>query len=431
MRDFIKKVSILFTILFLSVPLGLASLRFGRGAADETEVIRVGDNTEIIQNGCYRKIKKSEKTEWTVPRKPIDLVILQDASGSFRETIPSVKRALKRLTTYVSPEQYDETNPYLVKTDDPRTTDRVFVASYQGLDQVRYFENNDFSGNPANVYTDANSTGKNYTYGNSGLTSDQNKVHSFIDNIAVDGGTPTVPAIDDTIAQYNRVKGNMENGRKTVFLLVTDGVANGYRLPGTNTVVMDKSWTRTDAIQRAWGVNSYPEAAQDITGRANELRDAGDQLKAAVGSEGSVVVGFWERVDNFTEPYYQYGPAYLNGFGNTINIGDNRSVQAIFHDALQSMASPDKVVNGKNVSFYVNEQNNIDVFSQKILESVAAALIKEDIKGEFTVTPGYKVDAVRINDKTVVEKVTDPSKQIRGRINQEGDNVTIYVPDSV
>ncbi len=431
MRDFIKKVSILFTILFLSVPLGLASLRFGRGAADETEVIRVGDNTEIIQNGCYRKIKKSEKTEWTVPRKPIDLVILQDASGSFRETIPSVKRALKRLTTYVSPEQYDETNPYLVKTDDPRTTDRVFVASYQGLDQVRYFENNDFSGNPANVYTDANSTGKNYTYGNSGLTSDQNKVHSFIDNIAVDGGTPTVPAIDDTIAQYNRVKGNMENGRKTVFLLVTDGVANGYRLPGTNTVVMDKSWTRTDAIQRAWGVNSYPEAAQDITGRANELRDAGDQLKAAVGSEGSVVVGFWERVDNFTEPYYQYGPAYLNGFGNTINIGDNRSVQAIFHDALQSMASPDKVVNGKNVSFYVNEQNNIDVFSQKILESVAAALIKEDIKGEFTVTPGYKVDAVRINGKTVVEKVTDPSKQIRGRINQEGDKVTIYVPDSV
>ncbi|MCQ5169494.1 hypothetical protein NE660_07410, partial [Streptococcus oralis] len=81
MRDFIKKVSILFTILFLSVPLGLASLHFGRGAADETEVVRVGDNTEIIQNGCYRKIKKSEKTEWTVPRKPIDLVILQDASG--------------------------------------------------------------------------------------------------------------------------------------------------------------------------------------------------------------------------------------------------------------------------------------------------------------------------------------------------------------
>jgi len=434
MKDFLKKVLILFTVLLMSMPSSVLNLGTSVVRADDPlniETRRIDEHTTITQNGCYRKIEKTDATDWTVPRKPIDLVILQDASGSFRTTIPSVKRALKRLTTYVSPDQYDENDPHLVKTDDPRTTDRVFVASYQGLDQVRYFENNDFSGNPANVYTDANSTGKNYTYGNSGLTSDQNKVHSFIDNIAVDGGTPTVPAIDDTIAQYNRVKGNMENGRKTVFLLVTDGVANGYRLPGTNTVVMDKSWTRTDAIQRAWGVNSYPEAAQDITGRANELRDAGNQLKAAVGSEGSVVVGFWERVDNFTEKYYQYGPAYLNGFGNTINIGDNRSVQAIFHDALQSMASPDKVVNGKNVSFYVNEQNNIDVFSQKILESVAAALVKDDITGEFDITEGYKVDAIRINGKKIVPKVKDSSKEIRGTITQTGNKVKISVPDSV
>ena len=436
MRDFIKKILVLFTILFMSIPSAITGSFISSVKAEENnplniETRRIDEHTTITQNGCYRKIEKTDATDWTVPRKPIDLVILQDASGSFRTTIPSVKRALKRLTTYVSPEQYDETNPYLVKTDDPRTTDRVFVASYQGLDQVRYFENNDFSGSPANVYTDANSTGKNYTYGNSGLTSDQNKVHSFIDNIAVDGGTPTVPAIDDTIAQYNRVKGNMENGRKTVFLLVTDGVANGYRLPGSNTVVMDKSWTRTDAIQKAWGVDSYPEAAQDITGRANELKAAGNQLKAAVGSEGSVVVGFWERVDNFTEKYYQYGSAYLNGFGNTINIGDNRSVQAIFHDALQSMASPDKVVNGKNVSFYVNEQNNIDVFSQKILESVAAALVKDDITGEFDITEGYKVDAIRINGKKIVPKVKDSSKEIRGTITQTGNKVKISVPDSV
>ena len=431
MRDFIKKVSILFTILFLSVPLGLASLRFGRGAADETEVIRVGDNTEIIQNGCYRKVKKTEKTQWTVPRKPIDLVILQDASGSFEKTIPSVKNALKRLTTYVKPEQYNETDPHLVSTGDPDTTDRVFVSAYQGLDQVRYFDNEDFTG-AINTYTNEGITGKHYQFSSSDLTSDQKSIHSFIDNITVGGGTPTVPGITDVLAAYNSQKGEMKNGRKTVFLLVTDGVANGYRLPDGN-VVMDKSYARTYKLQPAWGLgqNYFPEAAQDIVSRANELKEAGNTLKNAVGSEGSVVIGFWERVAGFTDPYFQYGSAYLNGFGKTLNIGDNRSVQGIFHDALQSMASPDKVVNGKNVSFYVNEQSDIDKFSNRILESVAAALIKEDIKGEFTVTPGYKVDAVRINGKTVVEKVTDPSKQIRGRINQEGDNVTIYVPDSV
>ena len=143
---------------------------------------------------------------------------------------------------------------------------------------------------------------------------------------------------------------------------------------------MDKSYARTYKLQSAWGLgqNYFPEAAQDIVSRANELKEAGNTLKNAVGSEGSVVIGFWERVAGFTDPYFQYGSAYLNGFGKALNIGDNRSVQGIFHDALQSMASPNKTVNGKDVSFYVNEQNNIDVFSQKILESVAAALIKED-----------------------------------------------------
>ncbi|WP_157090884.1 isopeptide-forming domain-containing fimbrial protein, partial [Streptococcus sp. oral taxon 064] len=432
MRDFIKKVSILFTILFLSVPLGLAGLFLARGAsADEGAARQVGENTEIIQNGCYRKVKKTEKTQWTVPRKPIDLVILQDASGSFEKTIPSVKNALKRLTTYVKPEQYNETDPHLVSTGDPDTTDRVFVSAYQGLDQVRYFDNEDFTG-AIDTYTNEGITGKHYQFSSSDLTSDQKSIHSFIDNITVGGGTPTVPGITDALAAYNSQKGEMKNGRKTVFLLVTDGVANGYRLPDGN-VVMDKSYARTYKLQPAWGLgqNYFPEAAQDIVSRANELKEAGNTLKNAVGSEGSVVIGFWERVAGFTDPYFQYGSAYLNGFGKTLNIGDNRSVQGIFHDALQSMASPDKVVNGKNVSFYVNEQSDIDKFSNRILESVAAALIKEDIKGEFTVTPGYKVDAVRINGKTVVEKVTDPSKQIRGRINQEGDNVTIYVPDSV
>ena len=431
MKDFIKKVSILFMILFLSVPLGLAGLFFARGAsADEGGVTRVGD-TEIIQNGCYRKIKKTENTQWTVPRKPIDLVILQDASGSFEKTIPSVKNALKRLTTYVKPEQYNEADPHLVSTGDPDTTDRVFVSAYQGLDQVRYFDNEDFTG-AIDTYTNEGITGKHYQFSSSDLTSDQKSIHSFIDNITVGGGTPTVPGITDALAAYNSKKGEMKNGRKTVFLLVTDGVANGYRLPDGN-VVMDKSYARTYKLQPAWGLgqNYFPEAAQDIVSRAKELKEAGNTLKNAVGSEGSVVIGFWERVEGFTDPYFQYGSAYLNGFGKTLNIGDNRSVQGIFHDALQSMASPNKTVNGKDVSFYVNEQNNIDVFSQKILESVAAALIKEDIKGEFEVTPGYKVDAVRINDKTVVEKVTDPSKQIRGKIVQEGDKVTISVPDSV
>ena len=42
----------------------------------------------------------------------------------------------------------------------------------------------------------------------------------------------------------------MENGRKTVFLLVTDGVANGYRLPGLTQWL----WTRAGQEQMLFNV---------------------------------------------------------------------------------------------------------------------------------------------------------------------------------
>ena len=429
MRDFIKKVSILFIILFLSVPLALMGQLLGSAAANEGgSTIEVGGNTKITQNGCSRKIEKTEKISWRLPRKPVDLVILQDASGSFKNTIPNVQNALKTLTTFVKEEEYDENNPRLVKTDNPDTSDRVMMATFQGADGYNYYYNNDFTGRKDVV--GGWGADYDYKYKSSNLSSDQNDIHQFIDNIKVAGGTPTVPAIDDVIAQYNQIKGNMANGRKTIFLLITDGVANGKRDPD-GKVRLEYSDYRNKILSRAWNFNELTEASQNVLGRVEEVKEASTRLKNVVGSEGTVVVGFWEDVSIFENSKAQYYDTYREGYSKYFNIGDNRSVQDIFHEALEGMASPAKNINGKNVSFYVNEQSDINKFSSRVLESVGAALIKEDIKGEFTVTPGYKVDAVRINGKTVVEKVTDPSKQIRGRINQEGDNVTIYVPDSV
>ena len=419
----------LFAILFMSLPANLTSALVTHARAEENIVTTQGNkNTKITQNGCSRKIEKTEEIHWRLPRKPIDLVILQDASGSFANTIPSVKKALKTLTTFVSEEDYDENNPRLVKTDDPDTSDRVMVASFQGVDGYNYYNNDTFTGKP-DVYGGWGAK-YDYQYKSSGLTTNQNAIHSFIDNISVAGGTPTVPAIEDAIKQYNANKGSMANERKTVFLVITDGVANGKR-DADGKVRIDYSGTRNRKLQKAWSYNQLSEASQDIIGRVNEVKDAGNTLKGVVGSNGTVVVGFWEDVALFNNDKAQYYDVYLNGFGNYFNIGDNRSVQEIFHEALQGMASPDKEVNGKNVSFYVNEQDNIDKFSARVLESVGAALVKEDIKGEFDVTPGYKVDAVRINRKKIVSEVKDSTKEILGKIEQNGDKVTISVPESV
>ncbi|NQO39116.1 isopeptide-forming domain-containing fimbrial protein [Streptococcus suis] len=414
------------------------------------ELGKVGTNTVATQEGCAIKIETTEKVSWTLPRQPIDLVILQDTSGSFKDTIHHVQDALKELTKPVKLEEYNENDPRLVFTGDPATTDRVMINTFQGLDGGYTYDI------PSGGYYDpygywVPSTDSNFTsywstnwqtnpdlvykYNSSALLTNKDAIDSAIDAFKTDGGTPTVPAIEDTIAKYNEIKGTMSNNRKTVFLLVTDGVANGVRKNGN--VVIERSNYRDYVLQRYFqsrgveGSERYiPEASQNYLARAKELEEAGTKLKELVKSDdgntqndGAVVVGFWEEVAGFTKGS-QYGTTYLEGFGNTgVDTGDTRTVQEVFHQALKSIATSDK--------YYVNEQSDPKAFADRILKSVAQALVKEDVQGEFTVTEGYTVKSVTINKKKIVDVVKDPTKEIRGTIKQVGQKVTISVPESV
>ncbi|NQP10236.1 isopeptide-forming domain-containing fimbrial protein [Streptococcus suis] len=416
------------------------------------ELGKVGSNTISTQEGCSIKIETTEKVSWTLPRQPIDLVILQDTSGSFKNTIHHVQSALKELTKPVKLEEYDVNNPRLIFTDDVATTDRVMINTFQGIDGTYAYDTQEgyhydsqgrwvpyypidsefgiLSG--TNQQTNENMV---YQFKSSQLLSDKNSIDVAIDAFRTDGGTPTVPAIEDTIAAYNKLKGDMANNRKTVFLLVTDGVANGVRKNGK--VILERSKYRDGVLQPYFqslgieGADTFiPEAAQNYLSRAKELIDAGNKLESLVISndgntknDGAVVVGFWEDVDIFTKGS-SYGSTYLGGFtGTGVDTGDSRSVQTVFHEALQSVATSEK--------YYVNEQLDAKVFSDKILKAVAQAFVKEDVSGEFTVTEGYTVSSVTINGKKIVDSVTDPNKEIRGTIEQTGQKVIISVPESV
>ncbi|MGM5700441.1 isopeptide-forming domain-containing fimbrial protein [Streptococcus suis] len=415
------------------------------------ELGTIGSNTTSQQEGCSIKIETTEKVSWTLPRQPIDLVILQDTSGSFKDTISYVQSALKELTTPVALAGYNENNPRLVFTGDANTTDRVMINTFQGIDGTYAYDSPsgyyDVYGQWVTTYpTDSNFTVRSstnwqsdadlkYKYTPSALMTSKSEIDSVINAFKTNGGTPTVPAIEDTIAEYNRIKGDMANNRKTVFLLVTDGVANGVRKDGK--VILERSKHRDYILQRYFqqrgveGSDQYiPEAAQNYLARAQELIEAGNKLKSLVVSndgntknDGAVVIGFWEDVKIFTKGS-SYGTAYLEGYTNTgVNTGDTRPVQEVFHKALQSIATND--------SYYVNEQSDPKAFSDKILKSVAQALVKEDVSGEFTVTEGYTVSSVTINGKKIVDSVTDPNKEIRGTIEQTGQKVIISVPESV
>ncbi|WP_171841489.1 isopeptide-forming domain-containing fimbrial protein [Streptococcus suis] len=424
-------------------------------AADLGSTTTDGVTTTVSQKGCAIKIETKQEVNWGLPRQPIDLVILQDASGSFTNTIRNVKDALIDLTTPVAADQYDEKNPRLVFTDDPKTTDRVMVASYGGADGYRVFDSAD--GN--NIATsDSNFTvlggtaaqnGYRFTSTGASLLSSKQQIDDYINGFTVGGLTPTVPAIDQILDQYNTAKlqgGGMANNRKTVFLLITDGVANVHDVNGTKYLDLSAYRMQHLAALIRSGRSDYNaiynyartygylgEFGQNYIARANELKDAGNRIKQAVGDDGTVVVGFWEDQSQFigTSAYWN---AYLDGsvFARAgINTGDDRSVREVFEEALKSVSSPDKEINGENVSFYVNEQNDINAFSTKILKAVTSALTKENIVGDFTVTDGYKVNSVTINGKKVVETVTNENTEIKGTVTQEGTKVTISVPDSI
>ncbi|WP_394405902.1 isopeptide-forming domain-containing fimbrial protein, partial [Streptococcus sp. 20-1249] len=450
-------------------------------------------NTTTKQEGCAIKVTTTQKVEWKMPRQPIDLVVLQDNSGSFKDTIDEVQEALKTLTTPLAPgEKYDETNPKLVFTGDPETTDRVMINTYRGIDitnytsnfrydpnapailinrdtylpgyisygqfvydtryEIRnvngYYVNGNYSTNnptPADDYANTVYSARGqvgYQYTKTPLMSTKNEVDAAINSFVTGGGTPTVPAIDDTITEYNRIKGDMSNNRKTVFLLITDGVANGYRKPGSNTVYIDRSLDRQGTMHDDWGLidsqgyKIWTEAAQPYVARANELKEKGADLKAQLGENATVVVGFWEDKAQFLVPtaYYKLYENEINSPASGISglsIEDTRPARTVVNEAIRSVASDDKVLpTGEKASFYVNEQD-INRFSEQVLKAVTSALVKEDVSGEFTVTKGYTVDSVTINKKKVVEEVKDPDNEIRGKVVQNGDQVTISVPESV
>lgn len=97
--------------------------------------------TKTYQEGCSIRVESTESVSWNLPRQPIDLVILQDASGSFEDNMPKIQTALKTLTSSTTEENYDENNPKLVFTNDPTTTDRVMLANYGGLDYIKNYDN--------------------------------------------------------------------------------------------------------------------------------------------------------------------------------------------------------------------------------------------------------------------------------------------------
>ncbi|MDJ1156191.1 VWA domain-containing protein [Macrococcus caseolyticus] len=140
----------------------------------------------------------------TLTPKPLDLVFILDASGSFTSNMPKVKSMI---------------NSSIDKYVQPANGDRTMITTFQGVKDIIYQS-------PVGTNYSTNTIGDyKITTNSSKLTSDITSVKNFVNSVTPGGGTPTPSGVTQALNDYKSIAG-AATGRQTVFVLITDGVVN-------------------------------------------------------------------------------------------------------------------------------------------------------------------------------------------------------------
>uniref|UniRef100_UPI001F57A424 vWA domain-containing protein n=1 Tax=Bacillus cereus group sp. BfR-BA-01309 TaxID=2920286 RepID=UPI001F57A424 len=237
--------------------------------AASAEKINHTIKTNETANMCLREHEGKLKFQWPFNKKKIDLVIVQDASGSFRDSISDVKKTLQQSVGQLNP-----------------AVDRVMVTSFQGQKGYKTIDGKVLYDYGTNVKTTLQ-TGLN-----EGLAS----AKKGIDNIKLDGATPSASGLQFALQQYEKAKGAYDPDRQTVFLFVTDGVPNarldGYVYKKSNQISDPTVGNRTSVEYQ----QDYKGAMDEVTNIANQIKDKGYKL----------VTAFWENKKYLSTPENYY-----------------------------------------------------------------------------------------------------------------------------
>ncbi|MBE7144707.1 isopeptide-forming domain-containing fimbrial protein [Bacillus paranthracis] len=307
-------------------------------ANNTVEAIEHKVTTKSTGNMCLREHEGELSFQWPRNKKKVDLVIVQDASGSFKDTIGSVKSALNKII-----DQLDH------------QTDRVMVTSYQDY--------RGFKDSKGNTLWGANGPGIK-TILQAQLSNSFSSAKNGVNRIEPNSGTPTASGLQFALNEYEKAKGQPDSNREVIFLLITDGVANvrkdGYIYKLTNQI--------TDRVDRYYTSSEYGQdymgALKEVTGEAQKVKNAGYKL----------VTAFWEDKDSLAAPT-QYYDKY------------EREVGPYARQELKKMAT--------NPEWFVLA-NNIEEFTKNLIETVTKVTKKEKDKMILNVNNDLKVEDVKV-----------------------------------
>ncbi|MED0967417.1 isopeptide-forming domain-containing fimbrial protein [Bacillus paramycoides] len=319
-------------------------------AANTVEAIQHKVTTKSTGNMCLREHEGELSFKWPAPKqKKVDFVIVQDASGSFEKTMPNVKKALGNIVDQLNPE-----------------TDRVMVTSYQDYKGYKDSYGKVLSNSGPGIKTTLQAQ----------LTSNFTFAKNGINKITPNSGTPTASGLQFALAEYEKAKGQNDPDRETVFLLVTDGVANirkdGYIYKLTNQLTDEGIGYKSNEYGQ-----DYVGALKEVTNEAQKIKNAGYKF----------VTAFWEDRNKLAEPS-QYYDKY------------DKEVGPYARQELKKMAT-------KPEWFVL--ANDIEEFTKNLIETVTKVTKKEKDKMVLNINNDLLVTGVQgsgpngVNTKPVLQ----------------------------
>ncbi|MBM7690247.1 fimbrial isopeptide formation D2 family protein, partial [Enterococcus ureilyticus] len=323
----------------------------------------LADCRRLLEGEAYYTLPLAEK-------EPVDLVVIQDASGSFEENFPKLKEAIKELL----PEMPSQ--------------DRVMLTSYQGgqfyqLANGKVIDNSP-GDSPINIKTVTP------------LTDDKEVFMDGYNSIRPKGTTPTALGLQEALNSYNKAHGDLSK-RKTYFLLITDGVAN-VQLDGK---IHKLNNALLEYPAGMFGGTSV-EYSSDYKSAAAEVLDLNQQIK----SQGYTMINaFWESVNHLSasnsyyDRYKEIGPYVKEELekgasspedfivGNTIDDFKNQ-VKELLEQKIHQMpdATSSLLINDK---FDIQSVSATDQDGKQLDTKVNGQTIK-------VVTPGTYTGSVKI-----------------------------------
>ncbi|WP_421503053.1 isopeptide-forming domain-containing fimbrial protein [Enterococcus faecalis] len=359
------------------------ALAEGVGKAGDTEGMT---NTVKVQDESLADCKRILEGEAAFPvvegeTVPVDLVVVEDASGSFSENFPMVRKAIDEVVQGLSEQ------------------DRVMLASYRGGRQYIFPDGK----------TKDNAGDRNLNVRiNTQLTTDKSKFVSNFGDVQTYGGTPTAKGLKLALDTYNQTHGDLTN-RKTYFLLVTDGVAN-TRLDGythkTNTDDEIVEYPDPEHPKDSLFSDRYisVEYSNDYQGAAAEVLDLNRQI---TGQGYEMINAFWESVAALSKVN-----TYFDKYETEVGPFVKQELQA-------GASTPEDFITSQSIDDFTNQLKQI--VQDRIGQSAPA-------NASLTVADQFDIQSATATDDAGNEVPVQIDGQTISAVSAEGyvGNITIH-----